>query len=801
MNLKRIGFWGVAITLAGAPSLFAEHERRASRSSRSGYTYLRESSGEVTVFSRYNGRVAARRNLPITAGDEIRVSDGGRAEIALADGNLLHVGGGTRARFVSLSAQQGEKEEVSAIDLEEGSVILAAVGTDEDALPRIDTEDATVYLEPGARVRVNADRRRGTVVIARAGSVEVRTREDKRTLRSGQYMMVRGEEEPEIARGTFSRDRFDLWSAERLETLYETRSASARYVDDEYDSEVVALDGYGDWNYSSTYSTNVWTPRVSVGWTPYSYGCWYYTPAGLTWWSYDPWGWYPHHYGSWYFDTFRSRWCWVPSYVYSPAWVYWAYTPSYIGWCPIGYYSFYSPWYDNYYRRWGIHNRGGIYLSIHGTFSPRQVDFRGWNFSDTNGFGAGVARMEVIPGSRITGRLGPEVAISSRPIVVNARGGSPREALREYIREAPGVIERTEGPDSSRLAPILARDRTLPAATVDALRQRTVVADRGRLAGPRAADLAPPGAFIERGRTIGEIWAREDLPRSIGRARGIPGEREETQENPGEVLRGRPSEEREHVPVRPNEPRSGGAIIPPDREEGWRGRGRGVPRAEGSGREDAESLPEPRRGRGEARERIEGEPGPGEAPRARGEEPSSDWRGRGRLRPVPAREEAPTSSETEEHAPAEGWRSRPEVPPAVRVIEGAVPGRRAREPRSDPEPGSAPEPRSFERGDSYRNWEPRSVERFRDNPPPREHRSSPPREHRGSEGPRSREAAPAPRAIERAPAPPAHESHAPAPHVESREPAPHFESASEPDSPPPAPPVSEEPAPEHGGTH
>jgi hypothetical protein len=178
MNLKRIGIWGVAITLSGAASLSAEHERRtANRSSRSGYTYLREASGEVTVFSRYNGRVAARRNLPIAAGDQIRVSDGGRAEVALADGNLLHVGGGTRVRFVSLSAQQGEKEEVSAIDLEDGSVILAAVGTDEDALPRIDTQDATIYLEPGARVRVNTDRRRGTVVVARAGSVEVRTRE------------------------------------------------------------------------------------------------------------------------------------------------------------------------------------------------------------------------------------------------------------------------------------------------------------------------------------------------------------------------------------------------------------------------------------------------------------------------------------------------------------------------------------------------------------------------------------------------------------------------------------------------
>ena len=84
--------------------------------------------------------------------------------------------------------------------------------------------------------------------------------------------MVQGDEEPEIARGAFSRDRFDLWAADRLETLDDTRSASARYVGEEYASDVAALDGYGDWDYNSTYSANVWSPRVDAGWTPYSYG-------------------------------------------------------------------------------------------------------------------------------------------------------------------------------------------------------------------------------------------------------------------------------------------------------------------------------------------------------------------------------------------------------------------------------------------------------------------------------------------------------------------------------------------------
>ena len=359
---KRI-FLGVAMTLLTVATAFPQYDAvsradsyaRSEDVERNGYSYVRETVGGVTVISRFNGRVTARRNMPISAGDEILVNDAGRAEIGLADGNLLFVGGGTRARFSSLYAQQGEDDDFSAIDLRDGSVVLAAMGADDGAIPRIDTEAATVYLAAGSRVRVNADPRRGTVVVVRAGSAEVRTRSDSYTLEAGQYLLVDEDDEAEIAHGVFSRDRFDLWAADRLEELYAdtTRSTSVRYVDDDYSSEVVALDDYGDWEYSSTYATQVWTPRVSVGWSPYSHGSWYYTPIGLSWWSYDPWGWYPHHYGTWFFDASFGHWSWVPSYVYSPAWVYWAYTPRYVGWCPVGYYSFYSPWFRDYYRHWG----------------------------------------------------------------------------------------------------------------------------------------------------------------------------------------------------------------------------------------------------------------------------------------------------------------------------------------------------------------------------------------------------------------------------------------------------------------
>ncbi len=670
-------------------------------SDRSGYSYVRLVTGDATLNNRWNGTVEVRRNLPITAGDEIQVSDAARVEVGLADGNVLEIGGGTRAQFASLYAQQGEDDEFSAISLRDGSVLLAALGRDENGVPRIDTDDATVYVSPGGRARVNFDPRRGTSVVVRAGSIEVKTRTGSYRLRAGQYLMVRGEEEPEIARGSFSRDRFDLWASDRMDSIAEsTRTVSARYVDEDYSSDVEALDGYGDWNYSPTYSAYVWTPHVDIQWTPFMNGSWYYTPAGLTWWSSDPWGWFPHHYGNWYFEAAWNRWCWSPAAVYSPAWVYWAYSGSYVGWCPIGWYSGYGPWWSTYYRN----HRGGAYLAINGTFRPREIDFRGWNFTGANRFGAGFGRAEIVRGDRIAGQLGTQVAISSRPIVVNARPGEAREAIRQYVREAPRVIERASTGDSSRLAPILARERTLPPASVEALRERTVVPERGRLAGPAAAELAPRGVTVDRGRVADAVAAPSAGDRSVV-APASPGSRG--------LERGR---------VEAPAAASGGSAAD------WRTRGR-------SG--DNTSVAPPAR---VERARPEIAPPSGA--------PSADWRSRRLERGNP---------EADARGGSTDWRTR-EVPPARRVIDHAVPGRRPIE-RDETAPSSArpdDSPRARSVAPRAESPAPRRPEVSRPEAPPVRESAPPPRaEPRPApraEPPRAERSAPAPR-----PAPPAHQ--------------------------------------------
>jgi hypothetical protein len=719
---------------------------------RNGYSYVRESVGSVTVDSRFNGRVNARRNMPISAGDEIIVSDSGRAEIGLADGNLLFVGGGTRARFSSLYAQQGEDDDFSAIDLRDGSVVLAAIGADEGAIPRIDTESATVYLSAGSRVRVNADPRRGTVVVVRAGSAEVRTRVDSYTVEAGSYLIVDGDDDPELARGVFSRDRFDLWASDRLEELYSdtTRSASVRYTDDDYASEVVALDDYGDWEYSSTYSTQVWTPRVSVGWSPYSHGSWYYTPIGLSWWSYDPWGWYPHHYGTWYFDVGFRHWSWVPSYVYSPAWVYWAYTPRYVGWCPVGYYSYYSPWFNDYYRSWGWNSRysrsASLYFAISGTFRTRDVDFGGWNFVNSGNFGSGYDPISVVSGTRLAQSLGDHIAISPKPIVVASRGDSLPQALQSYAREMPSRIEKAKGIDSDRLAPVLGRQKTLSASTVEALKERAVVAGRGKFAGPGAEALATRGAKVDRGGSVRDFLA-------------APGRNKGSVERESVFARDRKGIERAVPDLGREKAERGGPVRSEDPAADWRGRGKADKRSsapvesvdrpgksrapEGSeapreGKRIERSAPAPAAPPDDWRQRDPGKSqGPSKAPAGERSKPGKSfareesapapredkWRG-GRQPSLESRP-APAAKRSIEKS-SEAWRGRSEAP-AKRVIDGAVPGRRSQELRDVA-------PRAKERAPSA-DW--RTYERPA--PAPRESKASPRYERRPEPAPAPRE--------------------------------------------------------------
>ncbi len=727
-------------------------------SNRTGYAHVTAAEGSGAVLSDANGRTEMQINLPLSESDQMVTNSGGRAEIELADGNRVQIGSDTRVRLDALAGEQGSQAAESGLTLLEGSLAVESASLDRNRAFRVDTPDASVYVRPGAQARINLDPNRGTSVIVRSGAVDLQTRSGAIPVQAGQYALIHGEDQPELARGSFSRDRFDVWVADRSQRILQAHnSVSAQYVDGEdYDEDVAALDDYGSWDNSSTYGSRVWRPRVSAGWSPYSDGYWYYTPVGATWVDYQPWGWFPHHFGNWFFDVAFGSWCWSPAYAYSPAWVYWGYSGGYTGWCPLGYYSGFAP-YGSYWGGWG----SGLYFSVHGIFDRGRIDCgRGWNFVGNDSFGSRFDRRSILPGTQMASRLGSQIAVTSNPLrvpLVSGRG-SAGSALRAYARTAPALIARQSSrAESSTLTPFLARQRTLPADTVRALRQTQVAR-----VDPSSRTLRGPGASRLSGAAPPAMSGRTPATRRSldGGAFGNPGSsRTESWRNPG----------RSTVPGSPRT-----FSNPPGRSFSSPGSSRGTirPDAPRSDWRNRSSNPAPRY-----------VVAPPASSRRSLDRPQADgWRNRnGSFRSAP--DSAPRSypeSGPRAVAPgnsSESWRVRPNAPPAQRVIEGIDRGRALPPSRRDDYARPLPDRRP---SDSR----PSALER-RAAPAPRFERQAPPPayDRRAEPAPRYERPAPAPRVERRAEppsremraAPPARESRSPAPNSSRSAPAPHRE--------------------------
>ncbi len=100
-----------------------------------------------------------------------------------------------------------------------------------------------------------------------------------------------------------------------------------------YDS----LSPYGTWSQQPGYG-QVWKPTVETidpNWTPYvDAGQWLYSDSGWYWQSDYTWGWAPYHYGRWV-NLATQGWAWTPGNTWSPAWVTWRVSGSYVGWAPL----------------------------------------------------------------------------------------------------------------------------------------------------------------------------------------------------------------------------------------------------------------------------------------------------------------------------------------------------------------------------------------------------------------------------------------------------------------------------------
>ncbi|HVR41225.1 MAG TPA: DUF6600 domain-containing protein, partial [Thermoanaerobaculia bacterium] len=343
-------------------------------------SYFAYDDGGTVVRQGEDGReIDVRVNLPVFPGDEVVTSRRGRSEIRLSDGNIVAIDRATSLLFKSmLDSYEGDASQTIA-ELRYGKVMVFRTDLGRDFV-RLDTSNASYVASHEALYSVESDAHGADRVTVFEGTIEVRTPNRSTRLRSGETAEVddRGLSDISQVSSTTS-DDFERWFMKRIERYGQRTS---RYLDNRFAYYDDDFDSYGRWVYVTGIGYS-WRPYVGAGWRPYYNGYWIRGRSGcLVWVSYEPWGWLPYHYGRWAFDP-GYGWVWVPGGGYAPAWVYWWYSPGYIGWAPSGWWDCYRPYYNwayQPYRRHGIDFGYGFY----GRVRVRDVDLQPWTFLDAN---------------------------------------------------------------------------------------------------------------------------------------------------------------------------------------------------------------------------------------------------------------------------------------------------------------------------------------------------------------------------------------------------------------------------------
>jgi hypothetical protein len=624
----------------------------ASASRQDRYGYYRVIEGNASVVQGGSSQ-PAQENQPLLTGDRLWTSRGSRAEVVLADNTVVRVAGDTEVGFEGLAESGDTYADGDYLTLHRGELQLVSSGAGQ---VRIDTDNATVYLRDAGSFRVET-RDDTTLVVVRNGSAEVRTRRGAVDLSADEEAWIEGDGRPEVENaGTW--DSLERW-ASTLDDSYRRSRWNDDYVDSSLGYASSRMSGYGSW---VTYqSRRCWRPRVAADWSPYRHGRWHYTPSGLTWVSYEPWGWVPYHYGTWDYVP-GYGWAWFPGRTYAPAWVYWYWGPSHVGWCPIGYYShYYGP---RYYGGWGFDLTFGFGFGIHGWAggSPRWFDR--WNFVDCHS----LYDRRLSSYTRTAVQIG-ERGLPRGVIATETRGLGPALATRP--NEGMRLLSNGVGYEK----PI----RNLPDVTRFVARDPNLPAEVGRVALP--VDRKP--AVGGRGNAGDQPWTRPSA--AAGGKPVAPGRQGDWRNGAGDEPAGvrggsaggwTPGGGEAHG-TRPR----GGTVDSGTGDQGWRSGG-ASPRG-GSGRAAGDKpvvRPRPDGASGDT-------PSYGEGGR-----PSGDWRRPG----------APSPGATGSTAPREGSSGREARPrggrdDGWRGSGGSRPPGRDGSPQGDTKPGSPPQGRG---GDS-----------------------------------------------------------------------------------------------------
>jgi hypothetical protein len=404
--------------------------------------YLGTLEGSGTLTPVGGERQVLEINQPLGSGDRVWLERDARAELVLPDGGEVRVDGGTDLTF----GNSGDAADTGdALRLDAGSVqVVTDQGGDHGRGVRLDTENATAYLDGGGRYLVETDRSGWTRVVVREGSAEVMTERGSRRLQAGDETQIDGDVDARIAvydAGGWS--SIERWGG-RLDD--QARRAAVRYVDPSLRYAAAPLAYNGSW--LSIDGGYAWQPRVASTWRPYWNGRWTMTGGGLTWISREPWGWVTSHYGNWDYRP-GYGWVWFPGVRYAPAWVYWYWGPTHVGWCPTGYYShYYGP---SYYG-------GGIRLGVYG-WASGWGGFLDWNFVPLRYLGASGLDRYCRRGSDLRAELRLE-ALPRGVITTDTRGARGWTRPEDVVRDWQVRAGRTR-PDLPDVSSFIDRRRDL----------------------------------------------------------------------------------------------------------------------------------------------------------------------------------------------------------------------------------------------------------------------------------------------------------------------------------------------------
>jgi len=286
-------------------------------------------SGDVQVRTGDTSEwVPASINMPLLDGDSVWVPEGARAALQMRDGTYVRLDEKSSMDILTLGGDS------SQFYLSIGHAYVNFRGLQKSLL-QMDTPVSSSRAYEKSVFRIDVFDNGDSDISVFKGALYAEGRSGKTRISAGNILSLRDTTYAALS-PLGSPDYWERWNREMDRQI--ERRYSVQYLPDDLNAYSYEFDEYGKWVYVRDYGY-CWTPTaISAGWAPYRFGRWTWIGGDYVWISYEPWGWTPYHYGRWA-HVASFGWCWVPpargAVYWSPGYVGWVHTPSYVSWVPL----------------------------------------------------------------------------------------------------------------------------------------------------------------------------------------------------------------------------------------------------------------------------------------------------------------------------------------------------------------------------------------------------------------------------------------------------------------------------------